>query len=147
MNFNIISKNKTLIGQPTYCIKENSFSYEPWENTDFSIMIGKAYNSLDVSLNTQEILHLSGCNPKENWIEQKLEIPQSNQGVLNVVFENAQVSGTGEYYIENWLTYYDKQTGWICIGDTESFGADSVEFAKVSWVEKVIPPKKCYHMN
>ena len=67
MTFRINYQDFSRNGTPVYINSENSFSYEPWNECDFSIIIGRGYNSLDVSLSTKNIVHVSGLNPKYTW--------------------------------------------------------------------------------
>ena len=64
MTFRIKHQGILQNGTPVYIESENSFSFEPWNECNFSILIGKGYNSLDVNLNTKKIVHVSGLNPK-----------------------------------------------------------------------------------
>ena len=76
IRFSINHDDFSLIGKGKYIENENSFYYEPWNDGDFSIMLGNGYNSLDVNLNTNYILQLTGLNPKHNWIEKDIIPPQ-----------------------------------------------------------------------
>ena len=64
-------------GYAQYSIEENSFYYEPWNDVDFSIIIGKGYSSLDLNLDTFNVLQLTGFNPRKNWVSQALAVPKS----------------------------------------------------------------------
>lgn len=131
MQFFIEYKTININGEPQYLKEEHSFIYMPWNNVNFSIMIGEGYNSLDLNLDNGYILQLSGFNHNYNWIEKELVIPKFKSGYLKVLFKKNYASGTGIQYITDWHTYFDKRTGWICVGhpDCQSDWG-RVEFAK-----------------
>lgn len=69
MKFNYI-EDKARNNQSIYYVEEDiSFTCEECNYCDFSIMIGCAYIGIDVNLKNKEILQISGCRPKELWIE------------------------------------------------------------------------------
>lgn len=131
MQFVVEYKATNFNGEPQYLKDECSFIYTPWNNVDFSIMIGEGYNSLDLNLDDGYILQLTGFNRNYNWIKKELVLPKFKSGLLKVLFKNNYSPGTGIQYTTDWHTYFDKKTGWICVGypDCQS-GWESVEFAK-----------------
>lgn len=117
-------------GYAQYVIEEDSFYYDPWNDIDFSIIVGKGYNSLDINLNTVNVLQLTGFNPIKNWVPQSLVVPKSKTGFLKVYISEDQQKGSGIQYVDDWKTYYDEKSGWICIGNPQCENALAVEFAK-----------------
>ena len=118
-------------GQALYLKDEQSFFYDPWNDVDFSILIAYGYNSLDINLNSGRVLQMTGLNPSCKWISKELTAPVYQQGILVVSFDEKKQAGTGMQYANNWETYFDCKTGWVCIGDPQySRTSDSVEFAK-----------------
>jgi len=117
-------------GNPVYIKSEKSFSYQPWNNCNYSLMIGSGYNSLDVNLDKMKVVHLSGLNPMETWQKGKVSVPTSKSGILMLKKESEFLPGTGMTYAEGWTTTFDKVTGWIHIGKTLSISqCNCVEFA------------------
>ena len=81
ITFTFIHKDDILSGKAQYIKNENSFFYEPWNNVNFSILIGNGYNSLDVNLQTKKALQLIGLNPQMNWIRKNLIVPQAKKSL------------------------------------------------------------------
>ena len=119
IRFSINYDDFNLIGKAQYIEEENSFYYEPWNDVDFSIMLGNGYNSLDVDLSTNYILQLTGLNPKHNWIDKNIVAPIAEQGYLLALLDDDYRSGTGIQYATGWGTYFNPETGWVCIGCPE----------------------------
>lgn len=117
MKFIIEYTNEIHIGNPIYVINEKSLYYEPWLECDCSIMIGTGYNSLDVDLNTNKVVHISGLNPKSNWKSGVIHPPKAKLGVLKIESSENLISGIGITYAENWVTTYDRRSGWLQIGN------------------------------
>ena len=116
IRFSINYDDFNVLGKAQYIENENSFFYEPWNDADFSIMLGNGYNSLDVDLSTKYTLQLTGLNPKHNWIEQDIVAPIAKQGYLIALLDDDYQSGTGIQYVTGWETYFNPKTGWVCIG-------------------------------
>lgn len=93
IRFSINYEDFNLIGKAQYIENENSFYYVPWNDVDFSIMLGNGYNSLDVNLDVKYILQLTEFNPKYNWIEKDILSPIEKQGCLMVLLDDDYQSG------------------------------------------------------
>lgn len=117
-------------GCAQYIIDEDSFCYKPWKDVDFSIIVGKGYNSLDLKLKTANVLQLTGFNPRKNWVPQSLVVPKNKTGLLKANISSDQQKGSGIQYVDNWKTYYDEENGWICIGNPQCENGVAVEFAQ-----------------
>ena len=50
IRFTVAYENIVFKGQAQYLKDEYSFFYNPWSNVNFSILIEKGYNSLDIGL-------------------------------------------------------------------------------------------------
>ena len=57
IRFTVAYENIVFKGQAQYLKDEYSFFYNPWSNVNFSILIEKGYNSLDIELETGRVLH------------------------------------------------------------------------------------------
>lgn len=75
MRFYIKYENTAFYGSPQYILDDESFFYDPWNDTDFSIYIGDSYLSLDIILKSGEVKQLSGFSPRNNWIERSFSVP------------------------------------------------------------------------
>lgn len=131
MDFYISYKHVNFFGESQYLNNEQSFFCDPWNDVDFSIILGNSYCGLDLKLDTLKAMQISGVNPKYNWIHQDLSAPKAPIGELLVqgdpsIFE----IGMGVHYADDWKTYYSPHSGWVCIGNTV-FGDDcnAVTFA------------------
>lgn len=128
MNF-VIKKGSKYNFSPIYSIKEQSFSTEPDAPGDFSIMIKGGYTSLDVSLLSSTLYCISGFNPQKTWKKANLVYPEANDGSVKVIFDCIVQPGMGIDYVTDWKTFYDKNTGVICIcGSNIPCNATNIEF-------------------
>ena len=133
IRFTVAYENIVFKGQAQYLKDEYSFFYNPWSNVNFSILIEKGYNSLDIELETGRVLQVTGVNPNYNWIEKELVNPVFQRGILTVSFDEKHSEGTGIQYANDWQTYFNYKTGWVCIGNPDcNTESKCVEFAKDS---------------
>lgn len=115
---------------PIYSIKEQAFFSKPDAPSDFSIMIKGGYTSLDVSLISSTLYCISGFNPQKMWKKANLRYPVANQGLVKVIFDFNVEKGMGIDYAIDWETFYDINTGVICICNSNiPYNAINVEFA------------------
>lgn len=122
LTFQICYEDCVFVGTPQYLMEEDSFFFDPWHKSDFSIMIGEGYNSLDVDLGQFEIKQLTGLNPIGSWIPAVLTPPPDVQKGRLLICPYAEErnriqSGMGVQYAEDWPTHYDKNNGWVCLGN------------------------------
>ncbi|MBE5934271.1 MAG: hypothetical protein E7262_00580 [Lachnospiraceae bacterium] len=131
IKFYINFKTTDFVGEAQYLENELSFYYEPWNNVDFSIIIGSSYCSLDVDLTSGKVLQLTGFNSKKEWIEKTVNVPKALTGELLVKSNDIVFGvGMGVIYEEEWKTYYDVTNKWICIGNIDySDECQAVRFA------------------
>ncbi len=133
MRFIITYENMVFNGQAQYLKDEHSFFYDPWNDVNFSVLIAQGYNSLDMKLETGRVLQVTGINPDYNWVEKELVTPAFQRGTLTVLFDEKHQKGSGVQYVNDWQTYFDRRTGWVCIGDPHcSSEKRCVEFAENS---------------
>lgn len=117
-------------GFPIYQKSEHSFDFEPWPDSDFSLMLGTSYMSLEVNLTNGRVLHLSGFNSTNTWKKNKLNIPDFKIGSLFVEKSEHFLPGMGIEIDFELITVYDKQSGWIRIGsDYKSDTCQYIMFA------------------
>lgn len=130
MWFSISYIERNLYGKPVYLRDEYSLSFEPWHQGDFSIMTGAAYTSLDVDIESGQAVGFSGLNPQRTWVKHKLSPPEAETGRLLVHTDKEMIRGMAVGYAENWKTFYDDQTKWICMSENLLFdNCDHVLFA------------------
>lgn len=115
---------------PVYNIKEQSFFSNPEAPSDFSIMIKGGYTSLDVSLISSTLYGISGYNPQKTWKKAKLIYPVVKQGSVKVIFDFHVEKGMGIDYGIDWKTFFDKNTGVICICNSKiPYNTENIEFS------------------
>ena len=124
IGFSVLYKNINFLGEAQYIDDESSFYYKPWNYVDYALVIGNGYNSLDVNLKTMNVVQLTGLNPKRNWIKKNLSVPYAQPGELLVLLNENYQGGTGVQYAKNWETYFNLDTGWICIGNPNYASTD-----------------------
>lgn len=131
MKFEIINVLNKHIGKVVYISKENTFDYSFNFSTDITIMI--AYLNIAIDSNTMELKYVWGFSPIESWIETTLQKPKTIR--MNIKLAKNCEPGCS-YRLDSdtpWKSYYDKNSGWYCIGDPYwENGYDCIEFANDS---------------
>jgi len=117
-------------GKVIYRKDESSFDFEPTLSADFTLMVGY----LNITFNSESKLarQVWGLNPLNTWSEELLILPSFKQGGLLLVDEVEIESGECERIVEvnEWKTFYDKNSGWVCIGNPlHEMNDFAVEFA------------------
>lgn len=94
----------------------------------FSLMIGKGYNTFDFSVIKNKAQWFGGYNSSKNWINSNLIFPQYQKGEIYIE-NNLENIMDGQWYVENWKTYYDKKQNILCIGNYNTNPEDiAIEF-------------------
>jgi len=111
---------------------ENEFSYEPIRGSDYTIMLGCSYLGLDISINTNRIINITGYCSKHTWIPKALVLPDDIVvGAVRFNSDEELLRGLGEYLFEEIPIYYDKTTNWCCITKNLDVKSDeNIEFAR-----------------
>ncbi|WBW98147.1 hypothetical protein [Oceanirhabdus sp. W0125-5] len=116
-------------GEVIYSKDDLSFDFEPIQNSDCTLLIG--YINLTFDSETKLACQVWGYNDINTWISRELVKPNSIKGRLYLedgidAGENIRLIDAGV-----WTTYFDKNSGWVCIGNDKIEDNDfSVEFAK-----------------
>lgn len=80
------------------------------------ISYGVSFIGLDVNPKTKKITNVTGMLPTSIWFDKKLNIPVATKASL--IINNDDLKN---YMVIQGLTkantYYDKRTGWVCIGN------------------------------
>lgn len=120
-------KNKE-IGRFKYIEKNSSLGFPDPEQTVVSVGIG--LTGLQVDIESGKVIDLCGYLPKSIWIKKKLTKPESVKG--NVFINTKGVELRRKTYIytnKQGDTYYDKRTGWLCVGERKTtILDDAIEF-------------------
>jgi hypothetical protein len=141
IKFRCIRSKLYNIGKPTYHMKDGSFCFDPCGNTDISVYIH--YFSIDISSDTMRAGHITGWAPLKMWEHCSLKTPRYTSGQIVIYgeyigeFSTRLIETIGEfttYLVETndplWDYYYDKRSGWFCLGNpAEELGDEAVEFA------------------
>lgn len=122
--------NEIIEGTLIYRKEDHSFDFEPMRSSDFTILIG--YLNITFNSHTRAARQIWGLNSYDSWQHKTLQKPVSFKGDLLLDASIKIESGEAERIIEvdTWSTFYDKQSGWICIGHPEYHLAEiAIEFA------------------
>ncbi|MRS05087.1 hypothetical protein EG832_18015 [bacterium] len=126
--FKAINTGRKTKGQVIYEKYDYSFDFKPAQNTDITLMVGYLYLGIDSE--TMLARQVWGYSPSSSWTRKTLKVPTYFYGDLSLQ-EEIQ-AGLPKRLVDsgNWTTYYDSDTGWVCIGD-DSFSKNdiAVEFA------------------
>lgn len=132
MKFCIDRNAKKISGFPVYRKKEYSFDFVPHQSADTSLLYCNL--SLGFDSQTMQAKLIWGFHPYLGWIERKLTIPHAIEGGLLLEGTESSIqSGQIKRIVEcdEWNTYIDPETGWICFGNCESMNSEiAVEFAE-----------------
>ena len=120
-------KNKA-IGKFKYNEKNSSLGFPDPEKTVVSVGIG--LTGLQVNINNGKIENLCGYLPKSIWLKKKLNKPDAIKGDVFIQTKGVELRRkTYIYTNKQGDSYYDKKTGWLCIGDRKTtILDDSIEF-------------------
>lgn len=111
-------------GTLIYYKDENSFDFVPSRNADISLLVG--YIHIGVDSETMIVQQIWGFYPYEGWIKKPLDIPGFIEGELMV---EGDIQPGMTYRLdgsEKWTVKFDSQTGWVCIGESETTKSDTV---------------------
>lgn len=100
-----------------YLLKEYSLYNEPWRGGGYTLLLAGQHSGLDVNEQTGEIMQVSGYAPMSSWIRKELKFPVAEVGKV-IIRDHDLLTGVGEDYGDNWITYYDPASSCICIEDT-----------------------------
>lgn len=109
-----------------YRIDEYSFDYTPYGSTDISLLVD--YLQIHIDSLYGKVHGVDGFHSYKIWKPAKLTIPTYKNGHLICTVKYP--SGSINRIIQKVETFYDENTGWICIGNMkDSKDTESVRFA------------------
>ncbi len=116
MEFEIILREIEKERQVLYFNQEQSFDMNIIEPSHYSLMLGCAYLGLDFSLNSLEIVNISGFCPNNLWINKSLVPPNILEyGIIKIIKTDDLVEGAGEYLFDKSVIYYDTTNNYCYI--------------------------------
>ena len=120
IKFSIQYNNKMAEGRLIY-YDTGEFDFLENENADILVLLG--FDSV-----TMTAKGVWGLHPNRIWIKKHLRRPDAQKGELCLITDiepgtNVRLEGIGG------TTYYDRQTGWVCIGEPCCRDGKGVEFA------------------
>lgn len=131
MKFHIDYSEFNDCGIPIYRKSEQAFDFEPYYNSDFSLMLGASYVGLEINLNNSKVLCLSGVSPTKVWKKDKIILPNYKKGTLFVEGLENCFHGMGKETHNQFTAFYDKKSGWIYFAsDIKSEELNCIMFAK-----------------
>lgn len=124
MKFEIITGSKIGNTEEQYFINERSFDCNPSANVDINVAI--AYLNLGIDSEDMCVKCLWGFSPKESWKEVDLCVLSAIEGELRLIGEYE--AGLTWRIDKNkmWESYFDKESGWYCIGNSMLDDEDTV---------------------
>ena len=127
MHFIYQIDTKPVEGIVRYVSKDYALDFEPIQVSCYEVLIGDLTMYADENFQVRQVW---GYNPMHGWRKQKLTQPTAKKGGLYFADPNTdghlrRIEGT-----QDWKTYYDVVSGWICFGDCSARdGDDAIEFA------------------
>jgi len=118
--------NQIIEGTLVYRKSENSFDFLSNKTGDISMLI--KYLQITINASNNRMISVWGLHPYHLWEESDLIIPIFKNGIIECLgnYESG-ISYRAEEY-EDWKTYFNKNSGWICIGNKNIF-EEAVMFA------------------
>ena len=109
-----------------YRTDEYSFEYTPYDNTDISLLID--YLQIHIDSLDGKVHGVDSFHSHKIWKPAKLTIPKCKNGHLICTVKYQ--SGSINRIIQKIETFYDENTGWICVGNMKDLmNTKSVRFA------------------
>ena len=105
-------------GELIYNKKTQELDSKPQIRSDITLLL--KYINLDFSSDTMEATQVWGYHNQLTWKYKKMNIPKYIQGklILNIPLEPGISIRIKE--ADNWKTYYDENTGWLCVGNIKT---------------------------
>lgn len=116
MKFEIVKGSNIGNTEEQYLINDRSFDCNPSANVDINVAI--SYLNLGIDSEDMCVKCLWGFSPRESWKEVNLHVPSAIEGKLRLIGEYE--AGLTWRIDKNkiWESYFDKKSGWYCIGDS-----------------------------
>ncbi len=133
--YRFVSASRTVdnTAHPIYLSNEESITHEPNLPAGFSLILS-VYCGIDINVDTNEFVSLSGLNPSYTWQNvNDLKPPKGVKKAVKIVSGTKLGMGFGDAISPLWPTYYSHNTGWFCMGALEyPIEAETIEFAPES---------------
>ena len=103
-------------GQPTYDKTRDYFDFISNRRMgNLAVLIGNMKLTVDES--THRLIDIWGTSAHSLWKRKSLVVPKAKQGIVTIENEDHSPLNHQELEINASKTYYDEQSGWVCIGD------------------------------
>ena len=117
MKFEIIRKDDFPNLNAYYSVNDSCFDTSPLVNVDISVTV--AYLNIGISSEDMSIKCIWGFSPRESWNEKSLLAPFAVNGKVKLDGEHQPGMSWRVDKDKMWESYFDKESGWYCIGATE----------------------------
>ena len=108
------------VGKIIYNPKEKGFDTLPDVKSDIALLV--AYVNIGFDSQTMCANQVFGLSPSFSWIKKELSIPGN---ALPCALKLDEDFDCGTWRLDRgneWKTYYDAESGWVCIGNPEFAG-------------------------
>lgn len=130
MKFKTIQDDNIIFSEKIiYNRNEYSLDTQPVLNeSNYTILI----NSLNLTVNEHNIItQVWGFCPHTSWIESDIIVPKSSKGKVLVLGELDSGFSYRLNIDKEWKSFFNKRTGWLCIGDP-NYSEKTIEFLNKS---------------
>jgi hypothetical protein len=132
------AKRKAIEGDLFYVQDELSIDFRPDPDFNFTPVVGSRGNTsllldtlqIEVSAEYRTALFVWGYWPNINWTDGKVDPHIAEEGTL--IFDDfldLEIGISQELSLDNWITQYDKTTGWIRVSEKKPINEDLVRIA------------------
>ena len=122
------NKEKTKQLEEKYFLKHGSFDCKPAINIDINILI--KYLNLGVDSEDMCVKCLWGFSPMNSWEITKLSPPVAEEGKVRLVGKYEPGLTWRIDKNNSWKSYFDKTTGWYCVGSKDLVECTAVKVNK-----------------
>ena len=108
-----------------YLVDEYSFNSFPIQKSLPALLIRDI--NLTFDYNTKTANDIWGYHPFNNWIVSRLILSKYCKGELNLLLSMDEKEIYRIPSTEKWQTYYDPNSGWVCIGNSNVIFEDNYD--------------------
>ena len=91
------------------------------------LTIGVSLAGLIVDTKTNEVKTIAGLLPRSIWMLRKLKTPITKKGKVYIYHQNIKPFNIIKT-LKDVNSYYDKNTGWLCIGNHKNKNTEAIQF-------------------
>lgn len=136
----IVPETDLLRGRLLYHSADKAFDFDVNDSSEYQQRV-RSQGTASLVIQTLQIevaiagslaLYVWGYHPREHWKDERLSVPVMVAGGIQCESSRPMVVGVGEEVpgSNTWVTTYDRDSGWVRIGESVATPVDVVMFAE-----------------